>query len=115
MKKPKFPISGKRGSTVVKIYETPNKGFESFTLSYWSGGKRKRKTFSNLIEAKKEADRIAAIMTRGSDQNVLKLTSNDRAAYLRAVDSTHDIIVTRKLAPPIKRTSDVKRMPESID
>jgi hypothetical protein len=84
MNKPKFPISVKRGSTVVKIYETPNKGFDSYTLSYWSDGKRKRKTFANLIEAKQEANRIAAIITRGSDQDVLKLTSKDRAAYLRA-------------------------------
>ena len=41
MKAPAFPISIKRG--VVKIYRTPSKGYDSYTLSYLSEGKRQRK------------------------------------------------------------------------
>ncbi len=83
MSKPKSPVLVKRGSAVVKIYYTPTKGCESFTLSYWLDGKRKRPAFSNFAEAKSAAERIALQLTSG-DLDVLTLTSSDRASYLRA-------------------------------
>ena len=83
MTKPKFPIEIKRGSARVKIYFTPSKGCDSHTLSYWFNGQRKRQTFSDLAKAKQEAEKIASRLTRG-DLDVLTLSSDDRASYLRA-------------------------------
>ena len=79
----KFPYTVKRGSAVVKIYLTPTKGHESFTVSYWSAGKRVRKTYATFDIAKAEAEKAANHLTSG-DIDVLTLTSQDRAAYLRA-------------------------------
>jgi integrase len=81
--KPKFPIEIKRGSARVKIYFTPSKGCDSYTLSYWFNGQRKRQTFSDLSNAKQEAERMANRLTKG-DLDVLTLSSADRASYLRA-------------------------------
>jgi len=78
-----FPIVVKRGSANVKIYKTPCRGVDCFTLSYWVDGVRKRQAFDNLEAAKTEAAASAARLTAG-DLDVLTLTSADRAAYLRA-------------------------------
>ncbi len=82
-KQEKFPVIVKRGSAVVRIYYTPSKGCDSFTLSYWHGGTRKRPTFSDFAQAKREAEKVATQLTSG-DLDVLTLTSADRASYLRA-------------------------------
>lgn len=81
---PKFPYEVKRGSAMVKIYYTPTKGCDSFTLSYWVGGKRQRRTFSTFEKAKLEAEKAANQLTTG-DLDVLTLKSQDRAAYLRSL------------------------------
>ncbi|HAO79446.1 MAG TPA: hypothetical protein DCQ92_10815 [Verrucomicrobia subdivision 3 bacterium] len=83
MKKIGFPVTVKRGSVAVKIYCTPTHGCDSFTLSYYQDGVRKRPTFPSLQLAKDEAN---AVVNRlgNSDSDVLTLTSADRAAYLRA-------------------------------
>ena len=81
--KSKFPIVVKQGSVSVKIYRTPSNGCDSFTLSYYQDGVRKRPTFSNLQAAKDEANVIVNRLGN-SDADILTLTSADRAAYLRA-------------------------------
>ncbi len=78
-----FPIAIRRGSATVKIYQTPCRGVNRFTICYWLNGTRKRQTFDNLDRAKTEAAAAATQMTNG-DLDVLTLTSADRAAYLRA-------------------------------
>ena len=55
MSKPKFPVTVKRGHTVVKIYRTPSRGCEAFTVSYYLGEKRQRVTFADLGLAMTEA------------------------------------------------------------
>ena len=57
----------------VKIYRTPSHGCESFTLSYYQDGARKRPTFPDFGSAKAEAESIAG-----------RLASADGAAYSRA-------------------------------
>ena len=83
MKKIEFPVTVKRGSVSVKIYRTPSHGCNSFTLSFYQDGVRKRPTFPTFQQAKDEAD---AVVNRlgNSDSDILTLTSADRAAYLRA-------------------------------
>jgi len=83
VKKITFPLAVKRGSVSVNIYRTPSNGCESYTLSYYQDGVRKRPTFATLQAAKDEAN-IIVNRLGNADADVLKLTSADRAAYLRA-------------------------------
>ena len=83
MKKIEFPQKVKRGSVVVKIYRTPSHGCDSYTLSYYQDGVRKRPTFPDYELAKAEAEMVANRLGN-SDADVLTLSSADRAAYLRA-------------------------------
>ena len=86
MSKPKFPITVKRGHTTVKIYLTPSRGCEAFTVSYYLGDKRQRVTFSDLGLAMTEAETVANKLSTG-EVNVLTLTSHDRLAYIRAIEA----------------------------
>ena len=83
MATPKFPIVVKQGSVTVKIYRTPSRGCEAFTLSYYQDGVRKRPTFTELRAARDEANVIVNRLGN-ADADVLTLTSADRSAYLRA-------------------------------
>jgi len=86
MSKPKFPMVVKRGHTIVKIYPTPSRGFEAFTVVSYLGKKRQRKTFANLDLAKTEAEMIANRLSAG-ELNALTLTNHDGLAYARAVEA----------------------------
>ena len=79
----KFPFEVKRGSVSIKIYKTPSHGCDSFTLSYYQDGLRKRPTFANFKQAKREAEIVAGRLA-ATDADVLTLSSADRAAYQRA-------------------------------
>jgi len=83
MKTEAFPLVVKRGSVAVKIYRTPSHGCESFTLSYYQDGVRKRPAFADFELAKAEAEAVANRLSR-TDADILTLTSADRAAYMRA-------------------------------
>jgi hypothetical protein len=37
MSKPKFPVTVKRGHTIVKIYRTPFRGSDAYTVAYYLG------------------------------------------------------------------------------
>jgi integrase len=82
MKDISFPFEVKRGSVTVKIYRTPTKGHESFTVSYYQDKKRIRSTFAEFAEAEREAREVAARLA-SSNAVVLTLSSADRAAWLR--------------------------------
>ena len=86
MSKPKFPVTVKRGYTIVKIYRTPSRGCEAFTVSYYLGDKRQRVTFADLGLAMTEAETVANKLSTG-EVNVLTLTSHDRLAYIRAIEA----------------------------
>lgn len=85
MSKRKFPIVVKRGNVRVKIYFTPSNGCDAFTIAYYFGGRRVRKTFADLGKAELEAEIVADRICAG-ELNVLTLTSDDRTAYVRAVE-----------------------------
>src|ERR1035441_7675178 len=86
MSKPKFPMVVKRGHTIVKIYPTPSRGFEAFTVVSYLGKKRQRKTFAKLSLARTEAAMIANRLSAG-ELNALTLTNHDGLAYARAVEA----------------------------
>lgn len=83
MKTVKFPLLVKRGSVTVKIYRTPSRGSDAYTLAYYLDGIRKRPTFSDFEDAKLEAESIASRLS-SKDSFSLVLTSADTAAYTRA-------------------------------
>ena len=85
MSRRQFPIIVKRGNVRVKIYSTPSSGFDNYTVAYYFGGKRVRKTFADLDKARLEAETVADRICAG-ELNVLSLTSADRTAYLRSVE-----------------------------
>lgn len=78
-----FPCVVSKGSVSVKIYKTPSHGYDSFTLSYYQDGVRKRPTFPTFQTAKAEAD-VVVLRLASRNIDVLELTSADRATYLRA-------------------------------
>jgi integrase len=86
----KFPYTHKKGSVSVRIYRTPTRGCDSYTLSYWQDGKRKRPTFSTFEKALAEAKAVASKLGSASG-DVLTLTSADRASYLRARELSVDL------------------------
>ena len=87
---PGKPLVTKRGNVTVKIYAGKNRvngtTYHQFTLAYYDGAKRVKKRFSDLEEAKQEAELAATKLANGEGQ-VLRLTSLDRANYLQALDT----------------------------
>ena len=83
MSKAKFPIVINRGSVSVKIYHTPTRRWDAFTVVHYQDGKRKRSLFADLNVARTEAEMVATRLGN-TDADVLTLTSADRAAYIRA-------------------------------
>ena len=83
MTAPAFPITVKRGSVSVKIYHTPTRKWDSYTVTHYQDGKRIRALFSDLGKARTEAESIATRLGN-VEADVLTLTSADRAGHLRA-------------------------------
>lgn len=86
MAKPKFPMVIKEGHTRVKIYLTPTKGCDSFTVVHYLGKERHRKTFADLELAVTDARSKAAALSRG-ELNVLTLKNEDQLIHVRAVEA----------------------------
>ena len=81
-RKKKFPLAIKSGSSVVRIYRDG----DYYRLSYYLGGRRHRQTFSDLEQAKSEANAKAAQLARG-DLDAAQLTGKDRLIYGRVLDA----------------------------
>ena len=74
-----FPGEVCVGSVRVKIYQVENKGRDSFTVSYFAGGKQKLKLFADFDEVETEARARALELSKG-ELDVLELRSADRFA-----------------------------------
>lgn len=86
-KSEKFPISVRRGSSVVKIYRDKTKTSGTYyRVSFYKGGKRCGLNFADLGEAKTEAEAKAAQLSRG-DIDALHITGKDRLIYGRALEA----------------------------
>lgn len=87
---PGKPLLVKRGNVTVKLYAVKNRAngasYQQYTLAYYEAGKRIKKGFSDLEEAKTEAELAATKLAHGEGQ-VLRLTSLDRAHYIQALDT----------------------------
>ena len=89
MKKPQKPIAVKVGNVTVKIYRSnrikAGQSYTQFDVADYSSGRRKFISFADEGEARRKASEIA-IKLANSEGDVLRLTSNDRAAYLRSME-----------------------------
>jgi integrase len=64
-KREKFPLEVKLGSVSVTIYKGHTRGYQLFTIAWYEGRKRMRKTFSDVATAKAEAQQIAIRLESG--------------------------------------------------
>jgi integrase len=97
-KRKRWPEVVRAGSAQALIYRTRERkivgrrrrSYERFTVTYYrpDGVKqiRCRRSFSSLQDARFEAGRAATAIAQG-EADILKLTSADRATYLRAMDA----------------------------
>jgi integrase len=112
LKRPPFQI--KRGNVTVKIYAGKNRvngtAYPQFTLTYYDGAQRKKKRFADLAEAKREAEFTATKLANGENE-VLRLTSTDRAIYIQAIGQLRPFNVPLNLAV-LEYVSAVKHLPD---
>ncbi len=88
----------KQGSITVPIYETTNRIYRrnpatglrelksehpQFTLAYYQGNRRVRLKFTTFADAEAKANEVLINLANG-DSEALKLTGNDRLAYVDA-------------------------------
>jgi protein-disulfide isomerase-like protein with CxxC motif len=111
---PGKPLAIKRGNVTVKIYTGKNRvngtNYQQFTLAYYDGARRQKKRFSDLEEAKQEAELAATKLANGEGQ-VLRLTSMDRANYLQSLDTLRPL--GRQLCLAVAEYVDsIKLLPE---
>ena len=98
MKSVRFPVTVKKGSAVVRIHATPNRGYPRYTVVYYeAAGRRCRRTFAQFEEAKRQAGAIADQLARG-EVAALRLGDRDRHLYLRALDLLRPLGVPLDLA-----------------
>ena len=82
-----FPQRIKRGSSVVTLYRTPNRGHVAFTLVFYDprSGKRCRQCFSDYTRAREAAEGTVASLA-GGEPEVLVLRGRDLLGYRRAIE-----------------------------
>ena len=82
-----WPMIVRQGNVSVKIYQGRNRGNALYTIAYiGTDGCRKRQSFSDLEQAKIEANRIAIELHNGQFE-LLQLSHMDATIYSRAVQS----------------------------
>src|SRR5215468_10104577 len=81
----KFPKTIKVGSAVVKVYRGKAHGYDLFTVAYHENGKRQRRTFGKLADAKAAAQAIALKIAQGRSNSV-ELTGAHRDSYMAALN-----------------------------
>ena len=117
------PIQVKRGSVTVKIYTEVNcvngVPYQQFTVVYYDGTQRKKKKFAALEDAKREAKLTAAKLANGENQ-ILRLTSTDRAIYLEAVSQLKPFdrplnLAIQEYTAAIKLLPDATTLKEAVD
>jgi integrase len=101
-----WPIKIRTGSVTVKIYFTPTRGNDGFTIAYHEGIRRMRRMFSDLAKARKEAKLISERLNAGQGE-ALRLTGTDRDSYLYAIGKLRPLDI--KLAPAIDEYVEAKK------
>jgi integrase len=86
MKRVRFPIEVKRGSSVVKIYRDRKPEGTYYRVTYYLDGHRQRLCFHDLQAAINEAELKASHHAR-ADRYALEFVGKDRLEYGRAKDA----------------------------
>ncbi|MHB8520906.1 MAG: tyrosine-type recombinase/integrase [Limisphaerales bacterium] len=111
--KAKGAFGVKRGNVTVKIYTGTNRvndaSYPQYTLVYYDGPQRKKRRFSDLQAAKREAELVATRLANG-ENDVLELTSTDRAVYLQALNELRPFDVPLNVAV-IEYANALKHLP----
>src|SRR5262245_4672914 len=89
MSKVKFPIVVKVGQTKARIYRTPSHGCNSYTVIWYEGHERRRKSFADLEAAQLEATTKVNSLARG-EAEIVRLSGEERLSYLRARDAVQE-------------------------
>jgi integrase len=89
MKRIRFPITVKRGSSTVKIYRDRKPEGTYYRVTYHLGGKRHRLNFNDLQAATNEAEAKASQLSRG-DVDAMQLSGKDRLEYGRAKEAVKE-------------------------
>jgi integrase len=100
MKTPKFPYTVRRGSLSVTIYETPTKGYESYTLVYYQGGQRKRETSDDFLALCNRATEALDDLEEGRPTHAGALKTSERAEFVRAKANLLKVSAVTKSPPP---------------
>jgi integrase len=80
MKNEKFPKTVTVGSTTLKVYHTPTKGYDSYTVLYYDANRQqRRRTFADPETAEQEARVIAGQLARGEQK---PCAVGDRTRYM---------------------------------
>lgn len=111
----RFPIEFRKRGCVVKIYRTPNKGTDHFTLSYYLGTNRKRQKFSDLDKAQAEAQNALKKLLAGETE-ALKLTGTDRAVYVHAAQTLSSKLSEANLLQAVEEFASARQiLPNHVD
>jgi hypothetical protein len=98
MKRVRFPVRVKRGSSVVSIYKTPTRGYGLFTVVHYDAeGRRNRRVFANYHEARSAADETVLNLA-GGKSDMLTLTGQELLIYRRATEALKDAGVSLDVA-----------------
>jgi hypothetical protein len=94
MKRVRFPVRVKRGSSVVSIYKTPTRGYALFTVVHYDAeGRRSRRVFADYDQARHAADETVLNLA-GGKSDMLTLTGQELLVYRRATEALKDVGVS---------------------
>ena len=98
MKRVRFPVRVKRGSSVVSIYKTPTRGYALFTVVHYDAdGRRSRRVFADYDQARSAADETVLNLA-GGKSDMLTLTGQELLVYRRATKALKDAGVSLDVA-----------------
>jgi integrase len=86
MKKSEFPKVVKVGQTKATIYYTPSHGCAAYTVAWYEGAARKRKSFGDYDAAELHANVKVKSLALG-EAEVINLSGEDRLSYVRSRDT----------------------------
>src|SRR6266404_5414995 len=87
MRRVRFPKRIKRGSCVVTIYRSCNKGYASFTVVHYdAGGTRRLRSFADYKRARQAAVDTASKLSEGKP-DMLVLAGQELLVYRRAMQA----------------------------
>ena len=90
-------IREKVGNVSIPIYETRSKGYSGFTVAWYENGKRCRKFFAELKDARLHAQTVA-VKIENQEREVLRLTPEDSRMFASCTQKLRPLGVTLEAA-----------------